>query len=45
MISAVVAIYFTVDDMTAVLALLTGVIIADAEGRAAQGKNSDLVAS
>jgi hypothetical protein len=33
MVSAVVAIYFTVIDMTAVLGLLTGVIVADSEGR------------
>ena len=33
MVSAVVAIYFTVEDMTAVLGLLTGVLVADAEGR------------
>lgn len=31
MISSLVAIYFTVEDMTAVLGLLTGVIVADAE--------------
>jgi O-antigen ligase len=44
MISSVVAIYFTVDDMTAVLGLLAGVIVADAEGRAAAGESSGLVA-
>jgi len=33
MISSVVAIYFSVEDMTAVLALLAGVIVADSEGR------------
>lgn len=33
MMSAVVAIYFSVEDMTVVLALLTGVIIADGEER------------
>lgn len=43
MISAVVAIYFTVEDMTAVLGLLAGVIAADREGRAAAGYDSDLV--
>ena len=44
MISAVVAIYFTVDDMTAILGLLSGVIVADAEGRAKIGKSSGLIA-
>ena len=44
MISSVVAIYFTVDDMTAVLGLLTGVIVADAEGPAAARRPSGLVA-
>jgi O-antigen ligase len=44
MISAVVAIYFTVEDMTAVLGLLTGVIVADSEGRAAAGEDSGLLA-
>ena len=44
MISSVVAIYFTVDDMTAVLGLLAGVIVADSEGRAAEGESSGLVA-
>ncbi|HKI65825.1 MAG TPA: O-antigen ligase family protein [Solirubrobacterales bacterium] len=33
MISSIVAIYFSVEDMTAVLGLLTGVIVADSEGR------------
>jgi O-antigen ligase len=42
MISAVVAIYFSVEDMTAVLGLLTGVIVADSEGRAAEGLGSAL---
>jgi O-antigen ligase len=35
LISSVVAIYFSTEDMTAVLGLLTGVIAADHEGRAA----------
>ena len=43
MISAVVAIYFSVDDMTAIFGLLTGVIVADAEGRARSGRSSGLV--
>lgn len=43
MISAVVAIYFSVEDMTAVLGLLTGVIVADAQGRAAPRERSGLV--
>lgn len=43
MISAVVAIYFTVADMTAVLGMLAGVIVADSETRAATGARSDLV--
>lgn len=42
MISSVVAIYFTVDDMTPVLGLLAGVLIADAEGRAARGEPAGL---
>jgi len=44
MISSVVAIYFTVEDMTAMLGLLTGVLVADAEGRAAANEDSGLVA-
>ena len=44
MISAVIAIYFTVEDMTAVLGLLTGVIVADREGPAADGEASGLLA-
>ncbi|HEX2096857.1 MAG TPA: O-antigen ligase family protein [Solirubrobacterales bacterium] len=44
MISSVVAIYFTVEDMTAVLGLLAGVLIADAEGPAAAGEPSGLTA-
>jgi O-antigen ligase len=44
MISAIVAIYFTVEDMTAMLGLLTGVIVADLEGRAAAGEDSGLLA-
>ena len=43
MISSVVAIYFTVDDMTAMLGLLVGVIVADSEGRAVRGESSGLV--
>lgn len=42
MISAVVAIYFTSVDMTAMLGLLTGVIVADAEGRVREGRGSGL---
>lgn len=42
MISSVVAIYFTVEDMTVALGLLTGVIIADAETRATEGRESGL---
>ncbi|MGV1050106.1 MAG: O-antigen ligase family protein [Solirubrobacterales bacterium] len=44
MISAVIAIYFTVEDMTTVLGLLTGVIVADREGRAADARGSGLLA-
>ncbi|HET9707464.1 MAG TPA: O-antigen ligase family protein [Gemmatimonadales bacterium] len=44
MISSVVAIYFSVEDMTAVLGLLAGVVVADAEGRGAEGRRSGLVA-
>ncbi len=44
MISAVVAIYFTVEDMTAMLGLLTGVIVADGESRARDGEDSGLLA-
>lgn len=43
MLSAVVAIYFTVENMTAVLGLLTGVIVADHEDRAAAGLSSGLL--
>jgi O-antigen ligase len=43
MISAAVAIYFTVEDMTAVLGLLTGVIVADREGRATAREGSGLL--
>jgi O-antigen ligase len=43
MISSVVAIYFTVDDMTAVLGLLAGVIVADFEGPAAAAEPSGLL--
>jgi O-antigen ligase len=42
MISSVVAIYFTVADMTAILGLLAGVLIADAEGPAADHAASGL---
>jgi len=42
MISAVVAIYFTSVDMTAMLGLLTGVIMADVNGRAKEGRDSGL---
>ncbi len=42
MVSAVVAIYFTTEDMTAVLGLLTGVIVADRGSRAAAGEPSGL---
>jgi O-antigen ligase len=44
MISSVVAIYFSTEDMTAILGLLAGVIVADREGRAADGESSGLVA-
>jgi O-antigen ligase len=43
MISAVLAIYFTVEDMTAILGLLTGVLVADREGPAADGEASGLL--
>lgn len=43
MISSFVAIYFTVEDMTAVLGLLAGVIVADAQGRARVGRGSGLM--
>jgi O-antigen ligase len=43
MISSVVAIYFSVEDMTAVLGLLTGVLVADAQGPAARGEESGLL--
>lgn len=42
MISSVVAIYFTVEDMTAVLALLAGVVVADTEGRGRSAQPSGL---
>ncbi len=45
MVSAIVAIYFTTEDMTAVLGLLSGVIVADAKGRAAEGRPSGLIES
>jgi O-antigen ligase len=43
MVSAIVAIYFSVEDMTTVLGLLTGVIAADYEGRAADAADSGLI--
>jgi len=43
MISAVVAIYFAVEDMTAILGLLAGVLVADAEGAGARGERSGLL--
>jgi O-antigen ligase len=43
MISAVVAIYFTVENMTAVLGLLAGVIVADRDDRGADGLSSGLL--
>jgi O-antigen ligase len=43
MISSVVAIYFTVDDMTAVLGLIAGLIVADQEGPARDSEPSGLV--
>lgn len=42
MISSLVAIYFTVVDMTTVIGLLTGVIVADADVRGAEGLDSGL---
>jgi O-antigen ligase len=42
MISSVVAIYFTAENMTVVLGLLAGVIVADLEGR--EGESSGLLA-
>lgn len=42
-ISAVVAIYFSTEDMTAMLGLLTGVIVADVEGRTADRRSSGLL--
>lgn len=42
MISSIVAIYFSVEDMTAVLGLLTGVIVADAEVRVPDRLDSGL---
>jgi O-antigen ligase len=44
MISSIVAIYFSVADMTAVLGMLVGVIVADFEGPAADGAESGLLA-
>jgi O-antigen ligase len=42
MISSIVAIYFSVEDMTAILGLLAGVIVADYEGRASDRLKSGL---
>lgn len=42
-ISSIVAIYFSVEDMTAVLGLLAGTIVADAEGPAADAARSGLL--
>ncbi|HZK15815.1 MAG TPA: O-antigen ligase family protein [Solirubrobacterales bacterium] len=42
MVSSVVAIYFSVEDMTAVLGLLTGIVVADSEGPALDGERSGL---
>jgi len=42
MISSIVAIYFSVEDMTAILGLLAGVIVADHEGRASDRLGSGL---
>jgi O-antigen ligase len=44
MISSIVAIYFSAEDMTTVLGLLAGVIVADHEGPAADAADSGLVA-
>ena len=44
MVSAIVAIYFTTEDMTAVLGMLAGILVADPEGRAAAGEDSGLLA-
>jgi O-antigen ligase len=43
MISSVVAIYFSVEDMTSVLGLLAGTIVADAQGRARAHERSGLI--
>jgi O-antigen ligase len=42
MISSIVAIYFSVEDMTAILGLLAGVIVADHEGQASDRLRSGL---
>ena len=42
MVSSIVAIYFSVEDMTAVLGLLTGIIVADSAGPALEGARSGL---
>jgi O-antigen ligase len=43
MLSAFVALYFTAEDMVTMLALLTGVIVADHTSRAAEGRASGLL--
>ncbi len=43
MISSIVAIYFSVEDMTAILGLLAGVIVADWETRASDALDSELI--
>jgi hypothetical protein len=43
LISSVVAIYLTVPDMTGLIGLLAGVIIADRDSRAAAGEASGLI--
>lgn len=45
LVSSAVAIYLTVPDMTALIGLLAGVIIADRDGPAAAGERSHLVPS
>lgn len=44
MISSIVAIYFSVEDMTTVLGMLAGTIVADYEGPAADAADSGLLA-
>ena len=43
MLSSVVAIYFSVEDMTAVLGLLAGVLVADMEGPYRRREPSGLI--